>query len=615
MASWASAEVDRSISQHAGPDPSQPLKAPSAESPEGPAASLPEGLEKGPGSRWNATWLGLGLAALCLVVYFICRPDRPNPYLHFVLQAQAWLDGQTSIPMPGYQDVMPILNAAGASTGRGIIPFPPLPAWILLPFVAIWHEATNEQLLAVVFAAIDVGIAYWMLGFLPIDTRIRWLTSLFLGLGSVLWYAAVIGTTWFFAHVVAVGCLLLAVGLSLSVDRDAAQPVPLGDGLRTVPRVRGSGGWWALALLAGLGAGGEGLLMLAGSHASAAQVAGLGLALGVAFTLLALAVAGRRGVVAPILAVVAVVAGLPAILIAGAASPGLVEVIDILLALVIAGLWLVSRRESSRMDRVLGQAWAALSTPEAVQVAAGIFFGLAVTARLTILFGFPFFLLVGGGGTWLRRGLLAGAGAGIPLITLLVVTYATSGQLFNPAYDYLYHLELAYPFGYHADWSVSDIRYIPQNLSIMLLNQPWWYAAANSSGQALCTAAGAGRSLFDPTCPLAMPNPIGMSLILSSPGYLLALAAFAPLRRLRLDRATVGAAVAVLAIAVVNLAHFSQGWVQFGYRFSNDFVPFALVAIALGASRVGRLWPVVLLVGASVAINFWGTMWGVTLGW
>ena len=36
---------------------------------------------------------------------------------------------------------------------------------------------------------------------------------------------------------------------------------------------------------------------------------------------------------------------------------------------------------------------------ESLQVAAGIMFGLAVTARLTILFGFPFLILVGGGGS------------------------------------------------------------------------------------------------------------------------------------------------------------------------------------------------------------------------
>jgi len=61
--------------------------------------------------------------------------------------------------------------------------------------------------------------------------------------------------------------------------------------------------------------------------------------------------------------------------------------------------------------------------------------------------------------------------------------------------------------------------------------------------------------------------------------------------------------------------HFSQGWVQFGYRFSNDFAPFALILVALGASRLGRLWPLALLVAAAVAINFWGALWGVMLGW
>ena len=71
--------------------------------------------------------------------------------------------------------------------------------------------------------------------------------------------------------------------------------------------------------------------------------------------------------------------------------------------------------------------------------------------------------------------MLAGAGAAVPLMTLLVVTYATSGHLFNPAYDYLYHVEVASyggVFNYHADWSITDIRYIPQNLGIMLFEMP-----------------------------------------------------------------------------------------------------------------------------------------------
>ena len=298
------------------------------------------------------------------------------------------------------------------------------------------------------------------------------------------------------------------------------------------------------------------------------------------------------------------------------------------------------------------------------QIAAGIFFGLAVTARLTVLFGLPFFILVGGGGNWMRRAMLAGAGAAVPIAALLVVTYATTGHLFNRAYDYLYHLELGYTsFGYNPAWSVSDIRYIPQNIATMLFGLPrimpdFYSVFPGTGGDPLCVTT-TTRGLFDRACPIAEPNAVGTSIFLTSPAFFAAFVAWRPLRGLRVDRATAGATIAVVAIATANLAHFSQGWVQFGYRFSNDFVPFALVLVALGASRVGRWWPVILLpagffipiswfvllvlvlaiivvvgterfgrfrptvalvpvivlVAASILVNLWGTTWGVILGW
>jgi hypothetical protein len=179
-------------------------------------------------------------------------------------------------------------------------------------------------------------------------------------------------------------------------------------------------------------------------------------------------------------------------------------------------------------------------------------------------------------------------------------------------------------------------------------------------GTPLCVSSSA-RGLFDQSCPLAIPEATGTSILLTSPAYLLAPLAWGPIRRRKIDRLTAGATIAVVAIAIVNLMHFSQGWVQFGYRFSNDFAPFALILVALGASRLGRwwpvvlllpavlflplgllaaavlgvaaliavragvepgdawhygrLWPVVVLVALSIAVNFWGTLWGVILGW
>jgi len=131
-----------------------------------------------------------------------------------------------------------------------------------------------------------------------------------------------------------------------------------------------------------------------------------------------------------------------------------------------------------------------------------------------------------------------------------------------------------------------------------------------------CAMPGATRGLFDVDCPLAVPNDVGMSVILSSPAYLLALPT---LGRFRTSRVVAGSAIAILLIAVVNLMHFSQGWVQFGYRFSNDFVPWAVILVALGAQAVVRRSAGALLVGglvvASILINAWGVAWGNLLHW
>ena len=246
------------------------------------------------------------------------------------------------------------------------------------------------------------------------------------------------------------------------------------------------------------------------------------------------------------------------------------------------------------------------------QVVAGLLFGLACTARLTIVFGAPFFMLVGGGGSWLRRSVSAGIGAAIPVGALLAYNLASTGHLFNPAYDYMYRLEaVGYPgLHYHPEWSIEDVRYIPQNIQILLASLPAFLPTSIPSsvgtGQPLCTDPSIGRGLFEPACPIALPRDVGMSIILTSPAFLLAIPA--AVRDYGRSRLVTGAALAAFVVAVVNLAHFSQGWVQFGYRFSNDYVPYLLLLVALGMARLldrprGRML-VMALVGVSVAINF-----------
>ena len=111
-----------------------------------------------------------------------------------------------------------------------------------------------------------------------------------------------------------------------------------------------------------------------------------------------------------------------------------------------------------------------------------------------------------------------------------------------------------------------------------------------------------------------------MSILLTSPAFLLAIPAFFDARRRRI---VVGASLAIVLVSVANLMHFSQGWVQFGYRFGNDTVPFALVLVAVGFSQLvdrapTRRWAMPLAIGlivVSVAVNPWGVVWGRLLGW
>ena len=91
-----------------------------------------------------------------------------------------------------------------------------------LPFVAVWGLATDDQAIFTVLAAIDVAICWWMLGRLPVRAAVRLATTIFFAFGTVFWYTAQLATTWYQAHIVAVGLALLAVGLALGA-RPAAQ--------------------------------------------------------------------------------------------------------------------------------------------------------------------------------------------------------------------------------------------------------------------------------------------------------------------------------------------------------------------------------------------------------
>lgn len=480
--------------------------------------------------RMPTVVVGVLIVLGALVVYLASNTSRDNFYNHFVWQADAFLRGEAAIPYPlppsadgpgnaYFNDVYPV------SDTEALIPFPPLPAVVLLPLVAAFGMATDQELVAIVLGAVGVGLVWWLLGRLPIRTAVRALVTAFFAVGTVWWWTSAVGTTWYLAHVVALDLTVLAAGLALGADRASARDEP---GFDDAPA--------------------EGPGEAAGEDAEAAG-----------------ATDGRGWL------------------------RGLVD-------------------DTLPLD---GR-----------QLLAGLLLGLAATARLPVLFGAPFLVLVGPGDTWLRRAASAGVGAAIPVLLLLGYNVVSTGHLVHPGYEYQYQLEAqGYPtFGYEPSWAIEDVRYIPRNLETMLLSLPAILPdhLPNTLGYTpdvpVCVEPGSTRGLFDVECPLAVPLDVGTSILLVSPAFLLALPA---LRGWGRSRLVTGAVLAIVAIALLDLAHFSQGWVQWGYRFSNDFVPFALLLVALGAARAdGRLRPIAVpLVALSVVVNLWGVVWGNILGW
>ncbi|MBI3975432.1 MAG: hypothetical protein HY334_03480 [Armatimonadetes bacterium] len=164
-------------------------------------------------------WEPLAVFAITLSLYVAITP-RTNPaYRHFVYMADAFLQGRVDLQgLPDYYHDVISFN------GRIYAPFPPVPAVILMPAVAVGGEGTDQGRIGQVLTALAVAIFVAGLRRWSIPGPVRLFCGAALAFGSVLWPAAAIGTSWFFAQEVVV----LATAVLVWELGGEARPVALG---------------------------------------------------------------------------------------------------------------------------------------------------------------------------------------------------------------------------------------------------------------------------------------------------------------------------------------------------------------------------------------------------
>lgn len=227
-------------------------------------------------------------------------------------------------------------------------------------------------------------------------------------------------------------------------------------------------------------------------------------------------------------------------------------------------------------------------------IVTGIFVGLAAATRMTALFSLPYFLWLSlrGDEASLKnhRSLpvvalaLLLAGLAIPLSGVAWYNFARFGDAtetgFGLALLYNSALEEARAAG------LFSIAHVPKNLFEMLLAAPRPVGGENAPILRF---------------PFITPSPWGMGIFFTSPALLYAF------RSKPTDRRAQASLLAIGATLIPILSYYGIGFVQFGYRYALDFMPFLLVLVALATSsplsRTARA-----LISASVLINIWGAI-------
>jgi hypothetical protein len=178
-------------------------------------------------------WGFVLMAVLGAGVFLLTADPKPPSLDYFNRLAEAFLQGRY------WLDEAPtwLNELIPADDGRWYVAYPPMPAVLALPFVAVFGREFPAQVYSSLYGGLSVGIVYLLMGRLPVALRVRdrlALTAVF-AFGTCYWFVAIGGSAWYFAHVAAV--LLFAASTWCALTSKPAWLAGLLLGLATLSRL------------------------------------------------------------------------------------------------------------------------------------------------------------------------------------------------------------------------------------------------------------------------------------------------------------------------------------------------------------------------------------------
>jgi hypothetical protein len=161
---------------------------------------------------------------LCAAVYVATLGTRSrglSDNAHFVHLAHSFLEGQLEV----VGNKPPGSNDWAHYRDRWYVSFPPLPALVILPAVAVWGTKVWDRLYWALCAGLGPALLYVMLralaerGLSQRSARENLALTALFAFGTAHYYTAVQGTVWFAAHVVCAPLLALYLLFSLGAAR------------------------------------------------------------------------------------------------------------------------------------------------------------------------------------------------------------------------------------------------------------------------------------------------------------------------------------------------------------------------------------------------------------